>query len=66
MLKVVENYTLRRGLAVNTSLWSCLGVSLYGRLGVRLGVHSSAKTGRALVVPAPSRAVARGAMRGAA
>jgi hypothetical protein len=59
MLKVVENYTLRRGLAVSASLGSRLCVHLCARLYVCL----LAKTGCALVMPVLSRVTARGAMQ---
>jgi hypothetical protein len=59
MLKVVENYTLRRGLAVSASLRSRLSVCL----GARLYVDLSAKAGCALVMPVLSRVAARDAMQ---
>jgi len=67
MLKVVENYTLRRGLAVSASLWFCLGVRFGARLGARSGaslaVDLSANAGCALVMPVLSRIAARDAMQ---
>jgi len=80
MLKVVENYTLRRRLPASASLWSrlckrfsvhfCvrlrvrLYVRLYFRLYFPLYVDLSAKAGCALLMPVLSRVAASGAMQG--
>ena len=69
MLKVVENYTLRRGWAVSASLGIRWCVRLWGRvhvpLHVCLCVYWPAKAGYALVTPVLSRVAARQAMQGA-
>ena len=76
MLKVVENYTLRRGWSVSASLgmrWCVrLWVRLYLRLYPCLYLYLPAKAGRAssgfaasvaFVIPVLSRVAARPAMQ---